>query len=120
MATASGLPGASGGGNQTMYAGALDERFQAVVPVCSVGTYQSYLHTACCVCEVLPGALRFAEEGDVLSLVAPRALMVVNATKDGFQFSVGEAKKSLARASEVFKLLGAREKVRQAVFESPH
>ena len=39
-----------------MYAGALDERFGAVVPVCSVGTYQAYLHAACCVCEVLPGA----------------------------------------------------------------
>src|SRR5437588_10145885 len=115
-----GITGASGGGNQTMYAGSLDERFQAVVPVCSVGTYQAYLHTACCVCEVLPGALRFAEEGDVLSLVAPRALMVVNATKDGFQFSVGEAKKSLARAAPVFKLLGAAEKLHHAVFESPH
>ncbi len=66
-----GITGASGGGNQTMYAGALDDRFRAVVPVCSVGTYQVYLQTACCVCEVLPGALRFAEEGDVLSLVAP-------------------------------------------------
>jgi dienelactone hydrolase/pimeloyl-ACP methyl ester carboxylesterase len=115
-----GITGASGGGNQTMYAGSLDERFQAVVPVCSVGTYQAYMHAACCVCEVLPGALRFAEEGDVLSLVAPRALMVINATKDGFQFSVGEARKSLARAAPVFKLLGAEEKMHHAVFESPH
>ena len=65
-----GVTGASGGGNQTMYAGALDERFQAVVPVCSVGNYQAYLQAACCVCEVLPGALRFTEEGDVLGLVA--------------------------------------------------
>src|SRR5262249_61862095 len=93
-----GITGASGGGNQTMYAGSLDERFKAVVPVCSVGTYQAYLHAACCVCEVLPGALRFAEEGDVLSLVAPRALLVVNATRDAYQFSVGEAAKSVARA----------------------
>ena len=67
-----GITGASGGGNQTMYAGALDERFGAVVPVCSVGNYQAYLQAACCVCEVLPGALRFTEEGDVLGLVAPR------------------------------------------------
>src|SRR5262245_32580442 len=57
-----GITGASGGGNQTMYAGALDERFRAVVPVCSVGNYQAYLRAACCVCEVLPGALRFTEE----------------------------------------------------------
>jgi dienelactone hydrolase len=115
-----GITGASGGGNQTMYAGALDERLQAVVPVCSVGTYQAYLHAACCVCEVLPGALRFAEEGDVLGLVAPRALLVINATKDAFQFSVGEAKKSIDRARAIFKLHKADDKLRHATFESPH
>jgi dienelactone hydrolase len=115
-----GITGASGGGNQTMYAGAMDDRFRAVVPVCSVGTYQSYLHAACCVCEVLPGAIRFAEEGDVLALVAPRALLVINATKDGFQFSVGEAEKSIARARPVFQLYDADAKLRHATFESPH
>jgi dienelactone hydrolase len=119
-ATRLGITGASGGGNQTMYAGALDERFEAVVPVCSVGTYQAYLHAACCVCEVLPGALRFTEEGDVLGLVAPRALLVINASQDAFQFSVGEAKKSLARAREIFKLHGAEARAGHAVFESPH
>jgi pimeloyl-ACP methyl ester carboxylesterase len=115
-----GITGASGGGNQTMYAGALDDRFGAVVPVCSVGTYQAYLHAACCVCELLPGALRFTEEGDVLGLVAPRALLVINATKDAIQFSVGEAKKSLVRAKAIFKLHDKEEKVEHAVFESPH
>lgn len=115
-----GVTGASGGGNQTMYAGALDERFKAVVPVCSVGTYQSYLHAACCVCEVLPGGLAMAEEGDVLALVAPRALMIVNATKDGFQFSIGEAKKSIDRARKVFELYTVADKIKHATFESPH
>lgn len=115
-----GITGASGGGNQSMYAGSLDERIKAVAPVCSVGTFQAYLHAACCVCEVLPGALRFAEEGDVLSLVAPRALLVINATKDGFQFSVGEASKSLERARKIFKLYNAEEKLKHGIFESPH
>jgi dienelactone hydrolase len=115
-----GVTGASGGGNQTMYAGALDERFKAVVPVCSVGNYQVYLKAACCVCEVLPGALRFTEEGDVLGLIAPRALLVINATKDAIQFSVAEAEKSVARAKAVFKLYGADEKLAHVPFESPH
>jgi dienelactone hydrolase len=115
-----GITGASGGGNQSTYAGALDERFRAVVPVCSVGTYQSYLHAACCVCEVLPGAMRFAEEGDVLSLVAPRALLVISADQDAFQFSPGEAAKSIDRARAVFKLYGVEDKVRHKVFESGH
>src|SRR5262249_20682418 len=115
-----GITGASGGGNQTMYAGALDERFAAVVPVCSVGNYQAYLKAACCVCEVLPGALTFTEEGDVLGLVAPRALMVINATQDSYQFSVGEAKKSLERAKAIFKLYDKEDRVKHVTFDSPH
>jgi dienelactone hydrolase len=115
-----GVTGASGGGNQTMYAGALDERFKAAVPVCSVGTYQSYLHSACCVCEVLPTALTMAEEGDVLALVAPRALMVVNASKDNINFSIGEAQKSIARARKVFDLYKVDGNLKHATFESPH
>jgi len=115
-----GITGASGGGNQTMYAGAWDKRFRCVVPVCSVGTYQSYLGQACCMCEVVPGALKFIEEWGVLALTAPRPLMVVNATKDAIQFSVGEAKKSLALTAPVYKLLGKPDNLHHAVFEGPH
>jgi dienelactone hydrolase len=115
-----GVTGASGGGNQSMNVGAVDDRLGCVVPVCSVGTYQAYLRAACCVCEVLPGALRFTEEGDILGLVAPRALLVINATKDGFQFSVGEAKKSVERATDIFRLVGAGNKITHATFEAGH
>ncbi|HEV3144610.1 MAG TPA: hypothetical protein VGZ47_12045, partial [Gemmataceae bacterium] len=115
-----GITGASGGGNQTMYAGALDERFTAAVPVCSVGNYQAYLKAACCVCEVLPGALRFTEEGDVLGLLAPRALMVINASRDAYQFSPAQAEKSVERAENIFQLLAAGDKITHVVFESGH
>jgi dienelactone hydrolase len=115
-----GITGASGGGNQSMYAGALDERIGAVVPVCSVGQYRAYLKAACCVCEVLPGALRFTEEGDVLGLVAPRALLVINASRDAFQFSPGEARKSIERARVIFDLNIVRDRIKHEVFESGH
>jgi dienelactone hydrolase len=115
-----GVTGASGGGNQTMYVGALDERILAAVPVCSVGNYQAYMKAACCVCELVPGALQFTEEGDVLGLTAPRALLVVNATKDGIQFSPVEAAKSVERARHIYKLLDAEVKVQHKIFESPH
>jgi dienelactone hydrolase len=115
-----GITGASGGGNQSMYAGALDDRFSAVVPVCSVGTYQAYLRAACCVCEVMPGALTFTEEGDVLGLVAPRALMIVNATRDAFQFSVEQARISLARIRAIYDVHKVPDKVRHTIFESGH
>jgi dienelactone hydrolase len=115
-----GITGASGGGNQTMYAGAFDPRFKAVVPVCSVGNYQAYLGAACCMCEVVPGALRFTEEGSVLGLCAPRGLMVVNATRDAKQFSVDEAKKSVEWANSVFKLHSQSTSAKHAIFDSPH
>ncbi|MFM2097200.1 MAG: hypothetical protein RIS70_4324 [Planctomycetota bacterium] len=115
-----GITGASGGGNQSMYAGAWDERLGGVVPVCSVGNYQAYLGAACCMCEVVPGALRFTEEWAVLGLTAPRGLMVVNATQDAFQFSVGEAKKSLELTAKVYELTGRPGNVRHAVFDWKH
>ena len=115
-----GITGASGGGNQSMYAGAWDERLAATVPVCSVGNYQAYLGAACCQCEVVPGALRFTEEGNVLGLVAPRALLVLNATRDAFQFSVDEARRSLAAARRVFSLQGQPGHVEHVAFESGH
>ena len=114
------ITGASGGGNQTMYAGAWDDRFGAVVPVCSVGNYQAYLGTACCMCEVVPGALRFTEEGGILGLTAPRGLMVINVTKDGVQFSIPEAKKSLAFASGVYKVYDKPNSVRHTTFDWHH
>ena len=115
-----GITGASGGGNQTMYAGAFDERFSCVVPVCSVGTYRSYLGAAACVCEIVPDVMTYTEEWGLLAMVAPRALMVINATKDAFQFSVGEAQQSIARAQHVFRLHGQAGKIAHTIFESGH
>ncbi len=115
-----GVTGASGGGNQTMYLGAIDQRLKCVVPVCSVGTYRAYLGAACCMCEVTPAALRYTEEAQVLGLVAPRALMVVSATQDAFQFSVGEARKSMNAAASIFQWYDRRDHLRHAVFESRH
>ena len=65
------ITGASGGGNQTLYAGATDERLGVVVPVCGIGTYDSYFATACCVCEVNIGGATYATTGDVLAMIAP-------------------------------------------------
>ena len=115
-----GITGASGGGNQTMYAAAMIDGLKAAVPVCSVGNYRSYLGAACCMCEVVPGALTFAEEWGVLGLAAPKPLMVVNATRDAVQFSVSEAKKTIAGLEALYSLFGSPQNLRHAIFESGH
>ncbi|MDX1969812.1 MAG: alpha/beta hydrolase family protein, partial [Planctomycetaceae bacterium] len=115
-----GITGASGGGNQTMYAGAWDERLRAVVPVCSVGNYQAYLGPACCMCEVVPGALAFTEESGIPGLTAPRALMPCNVTRDGTQFAIREARKSVVGAQYVYDLLEKPDALYHATFHWHH
>ena len=114
------ITGASGGGNQTLYAGATDDRLKAVIPVCGIGTYDSYLTTACCVCEVNVGGAVYATTADLLAMVAPRALLVISAKSDALQFSVGEAAKSVAQARERFRLLGQEAKIRHLAVDSGH
>lgn len=114
------ITGASGGGNQSLYAGALDDRLKAVVPVCGVGTYEAYLKTACCICEVNPAGMTYACTGDLLAMIAPRALLVVSASQDAPQFSAAEAARSLEYARGRFELLGAADRVRQVVIDSGH
>ncbi len=115
-----GITGASGGGNQSMYAGAWDQRIKSVVPVCSVGNYGAYLGVGCCLCELVPGALRFTEEAGVLGLVAPRALNVFNATADAVQFSVAASNTSIALAEPIFALNKTPANLRHTIFESKH
>lgn len=115
-----GITGASGGGNQSMYSGAWDERLAASVPVCSVSNYRAYLGVACCLCEVVPGVLRFTEQGNVLGLVAPRALLVINGSLDVIQFSPPEAAKSIARARAIYNLFGGSPALLHEVFPLPH
>ena len=115
-----GVTGASGGGNQTMYLAAWDKRVKAAVPVCSVGNYQAYLGAACCMCEVVPGALSFTEEDGLLALTAPRALMVISASRDARQFSPEEARKSIADARKVYAQMGSDKALVHQVFESGH
>lgn len=115
-----GITGASGGGNQSMYSGAWDERLRSVVPVCSVGNYQAYLGAACCLCEVVPGILKTTEEWGILAQTSPRALMVINASRDAVQFSPEAATNSLSLVQAVYALHSKPENLSHRVFDSGH
>jgi dienelactone hydrolase len=114
------ISGASGGGVQTLYAAATDERLKAAVPVCGVATIEAYLRVAGCVCEVLPGGALYVSPGDLLAMVAPRALLVISATRDAYQFSVPVTEQSVSYARARFRLSGAEEKIRHVSIEAGH
>lgn len=116
-----GATGASGGGNQTMYLTAFDERIKAGVPVVSVGSYQSYVGGANCICELITDGLDTCEESFLLALVAPRAIMPCNALHDiNPTFYVSEMMRSVSEAKKVFRALNCENNLRTVAFNGPH
>ena len=116
-----GATGASGGGNQTMWLSALDERIQASMPVVSVGSFESYIMKSNCVCELLPGGLTLTEEAGVLAMIAPRALHIATALQDANPtFTYPQMLKSFQNAQPVFQMLDAYEKISYQLFDTGH
>lgn len=115
-----GATGASGGGNQTMWLSALDERIKAAMPVVSVGTFESYIMRSNCVCELLPDGFTFTEEAGVLALVAPRALKMCNIIKDNPTFLSSEMLRSFNNALPVFRLYDVENNISHLVLDKTH
>ena len=116
-----GATGASGGGNQTMWLAALDQRVKAAVPVVSVGTFESYVGSANCVCELLPDGLTICEEDAIIGLIAPRAIKICNCLKDLTpSFKPSEMLRTYKKAQQVFSLYNTREKLAYQIFNEAH
>ena len=116
-----GVTGASGGGNQTMWVAALDERIAAAMPVASVGSFESYVGRHNCICELLPDGLTFTEESGVLALVAPRALKLCNCLQESNPtFFVTEMLRSFHEAKKIYAALGAYDRFSYQAFHVTH
>lgn len=116
-----GATGASGGGNQAMWLAALDSRIKAVVPVVSIGTFQSYIMNSNCVCELLPNGMIFTEEAGILSLIAPRAMTIMNAKKElNPAFTVNQMLETYQQVKPIYQNLGAEDKLSYELFDTGH
>jgi cephalosporin-C deacetylase-like acetyl esterase len=116
-----GATGASGGGNQTLWLTAIDERIKASMPVVSVGTFESYVMEDNCICELLVDGLTFTEEAGILGLVAPRAIKMCNHNQDDIPpFFPPQMLRSYKNASPVFKMLGVEKNISYQLFDRPH
>ncbi len=114
-----GATGASGGGNQTMWFSAIDERVKAAVPVVSVGTFESYIMESNCICELLPDGLTFTEEAGIVAL--SRAILLINHNQDSNPtFFPSEMLRTFRNARPVFKLEGNENNISYRLFDLPH
>ena len=114
-----GVTGASGGGNQTMYLAAIDERVKVAVPVVSAEIFEDQVVSGRCICECIPGMLRFANVPDILALIAPRPLLLINGIKDR-GFTILRARKAYLRLKEIYKTLGFEDRVALVEVYSGH
>lgn len=78
-----GCVGLSWGGTHTMWAAALDERIAAAVISGAFGRFaDSLIESAECACQYVPGLLPVADLPDVVSLIAPRPLLLQQGRDD--------------------------------------
>lgn len=119
-----GCVGFSGGGMQTLWLAALDERVAwAVISGYLYGVRDSLLElNNNCSCNYVPGLWRSYDMGDVASLIAPRPLVVQSCIDDHLNGRRGmaNADEQVAVARTAYTLLGASDAMRHDHHPGPH
>jgi pimeloyl-ACP methyl ester carboxylesterase len=119
-----GCGGLSGGGLQTLWLAALDERVQCAVDSGYFYGYKdSLLHmNRNCSCNYVPGLWQLADIGDLGALVAPRPLLVESGSRDPLNGDRGleNVREQLAITRRAYALLGAEDALAHSVFDGEH
>jgi len=123
-ATRLGCAGLSGGGLQTLWATALDDRIRAAVISGYLYGYKESLldlHGNCS-CNYVPRLYEYADMGDIAALIAPRPLLVETGDEDPLNGASGldNVYSQVEMARSTYRLLGAEDKLVHDVFHGPH
>ena len=116
--------GLSGGGLQTLWLAALDERVRAAV---ISGYFYGYKDSLLrlnenCSCNYVPGLWNLADIGDIAALIAPRPIFIETGDVDSLNGPRGliNVTEQLAITRRAYDLLGTGAHVRHHIFPGPH
>ncbi len=99
--------GNSGGGTTTLYACALEPRFQVAVPSCALASYADSIGAMYhCECNFIPGIANWFDMGDLCAMIAPRGLVAVNGIEDPV-FPKDAAAECFAVGKKLYEAMGA-------------
>ena len=119
-----GCAGLSGGGAQTLWLAALDERVRcAVVSGYFYGFKDSLLRLSQnCSCSYVPGLWQLADMGDIGALIAPRPLLIETGRHDPLNGERGVANvtEQIDSTRQAYALLGVEDRLAHTVFEGGH
>ncbi|MBI3827934.1 MAG: hypothetical protein HY291_00350 [Planctomycetes bacterium] len=115
-----GLSGLSGGGTMTYVAGAFDDRFKAVGVFCGLIRYADYAaNDGGCGMQTIPGLYPTGDVGEVLSLIAPRPLLLGQGRLDS-GFPLPRFRSMAEDARKAYKAAGVEDRLQVSVFELAH
>jgi dienelactone hydrolase len=119
-----GCAGLSGGGLQTLWLAALDERVRcAVVSGYFYGYKDSLLRLSTnCSCNYVPGLWQLADMGDIGALIAPRPLLIETGRYDELNGERGvlNVTEQYEITRQAYTLLGADDRLAHTLFEGGH
>ena len=129
-----GCLGLSQGGTHTWMLTALDDRIKVAVPVCGATTYRSVIDgvrdetadgsylsflDSHSIYYYIPGILKTGEQQDLVSLIAPRPLLILGGTKDNC-FPKKGVEKTYRDVRRIYRLMDAEQNVSCFIYEGPH
>jgi len=118
-----GCCGFSGGGWQTLWLTALDDRVKcAVISGYFHGFKGTILRTNKCGCNYLPHLWEYVDVGDIGALIAPRPLLIESGAEDPLNGERGldDVAEQLAITREAYRFFGAEDRLWHHVFPGGH
>jgi len=116
-----GMTGRSGGGTQTAYAAAFDERIKATAPECFI-TSMSYVLKSIGPQDAEQNLFHMISEkldhADLLEVRAPKPTLMITTTRDFF--SIQGARETFREARNYYKAIGAEENMNMVEDDSVH
>jgi len=115
-----GVMGNSGGGTVSLFAAALLPRVRFAMPSCYFCTFRDSLMSVYhCMCNYIPGLLKYAEMADVMGLFAPKPLVIVAGRQDPI-FPFNGVQEAFEHLRTIYKAAGAENLCRLVVGEGEH
>lgn len=115
-----GCTGASGGGLQTMYAMALDDRIKVAVPAVYVSYFEKIMwpgEGGNCICNWVPDLLSYTDEPEITALFAPKPTLVICVTGD---WTAHVPTEEYPEMRSIWKLYGADGDIDCKQYDSGH
>ncbi len=116
-----GITGRSGGGTQSAYIAAMDDRIYAAAPECYITNFTRLLETIGnqdAEQNLFNGIIRGIDHADLLSARAPKPALIITTTRD--MFSIQGARETEKEVSRIYQVYGKEDNFSRVEDDSSH